>query len=147
MWASAVQKAIHKMERRDVTPETTSGVPQGLHLDYEEDFLQCQSSQVPRVFSDPKFLPSIATSVYELAIPSTKEEAAPSQAAPSHAAPEKSASLGEPAGGPGGTSTPRTSLPPSPVGAMDDSNTDSYSTNAAVDPDQSQSQESSTISD
>ena len=39
------------------------------------------------------------------------------------------------------------SLPPSPVGAMDDSDTDSYTTNAAVDPDQSQSQESSTRSD
>ena len=147
MWASAVQKAVHKMEGRDVTSEAASGETQGLHFDYEEDFLQCWSSQVPRIFLDPKFLPGIATSVYELAIPSTTEEAAPLQAAPSQAAPEKSAPLGGPAGGPGGTSTPRTSLPPSPMGMMDDSDTDSVATIAGVDLDQSQPQESSTISD
>ena len=99
-------KAVHKMEGRDVTSKVASVETQGLHVDYEEDFLQCRSSQVPRIFSDPKFLPSIATSVYELAIPSTTEEAAPlqaapSRAAPSRAAPEKSAPLGGPAGGPG----------------------------------------------
>ena len=142
MWASAVLGAVQKMEKRDVTLETTSGMPQGLHLGYEEDFLQCQPSQVPKVFSDPKFLPSIANSVYDLVIPSTREEAAPFRAAP-----EKSASPEEPAGGLGGTSTSRTSLPPSPVGEMDDSNTASNATNATVELDQSQSQESSSRSD
>ena len=93
---------------------------------------------MPKVFSDPKFLPSIASSVYDLAIPSTREEAAPF-----HAAPEKSASPHEPAGGLGGTSTPKTSLPPSPAGAMDDSVTDSNVTNATVELDQPQSQKSS----
>ena len=132
MWASAVLGAVQKMEKRDVTLETTSGMPQGLHLGYEDDFLQCRPSQVPKVFSDPKFLPSIANSVYDLAIPSTREESAPF-----HAAPEKSASPDEPAGGLGDTSTPKTSLPPSPVGAMDDSDTDSNATNATVDLDQS----------
>ena len=123
-----------------------------MHLDYDEDFLQCRSSQVPRIFLDPKFLPGIATSVYELAIPSITEEAAPlqtapSRVAPSQAIPEKSAPLGGQAGGPGGTGTPRTSLPPSPMGMMDDSDTDSVATIAGVDLDQSQPQESSTISD
>ena len=116
-------------------------MPQGLHLGYEDDFLQCQPSQVPKVFSDPKFLPSIANSVYDLAIPSTREEAAPFRAAP-----EKSASPDEPAGSLGGTSTPKMSLPPSPAGAMDDSDTDSHATNATVELDQSQSQESSSRS-
>ena len=142
MWASAVLGAVRKMEKRDVTLETTSGMPQGLHLSYEDDFLQCRPSQVPKVFSDPEFLPSIANSVYDLAIPSTREEAAPFCAAP-----EKSASPDEPAGSLGSTSTPKTSLPPSPVGAMDDSNTDSNATNATVELDQSQSQESSSRSD
>ena len=141
MWASAVLEAVLKKEKRDVTLETTSGMPQGLHVGYEDDFLQCRPSQVTKVFSDPKFLPSIANSVYDLAIPSTREEAAPF-----HAAPKKSASPDEPAGGLGDTSTPKTSLPPSPVGAMDDSNTDSNTTNATVDLDQSQSQESSSRS-
>ena len=110
MWASAVLGAVQKMEKRDVTLETTSGMPQELHLSYENDFLQCRPSQVPKVFSDPKFLPSMANSVYDLAIPSTREEAAPF-----YAAPEKSASPDEPAGSLGGTSTPKMSLPPSPV--------------------------------
>ena len=130
------------MEKRDVTFKTTSGMPQGLHLSYEDDFLQCRPSQVPKVFSDPKFLPSIANSVYDLAIPSTREEAAPFCAAL-----EKSASPDEPAGSLRSTSTPKMSLPPSPVGAMDDSNTDSNATNAIVELDQSQSQESSSRSD
>ena len=141
MWAYAVLEAVQKMEKRDVTLETTSGMPQGLHLGYEDDFLQCQPSQVPKIFSDPKFLPSIASSVYDLAIPSTREEAAPF-----HAGPERSASLDEPAGGLGGTSTPKTSLPPSLVGAMDDSNTDSNATNATAELGQPQSQESSSRS-
>ena len=132
MWASAVLGAVQKMEKRDVTLETTSGMPQGLHLSYEDDFLQYQPSQVPKV---------IANSVYDLAIPSTREEAAPFCAAP-----EKSASPDEPVGGLGGTSTPKMSLPPSPVGALDDSDTDSNATNATIELDQSQSQESSSRS-
>ena len=142
MWSSAVLKAVQKMERRDVTLEATSGMPQGLHLDYEDDFLQCRPSQIPRVFSDPKFLPSIANSVYNLTIPSMREEAAPL-----HAAPEKSVSPDESAGGPGDANTPKMSLPPSPAGAMDDSDTDLSTTNATVDLDQSQSQESASRSD
>ena len=47
MWASAVQGAVQKMEKKEVTLKTTSGVPQGLHIGYEEDFLQCRPSQVP----------------------------------------------------------------------------------------------------
>ena len=137
MWASAVLEAVQKMEKRDVTLETTSGMPQGLHLSYEDDFLQHWPSQVPKVFSDPKFLPSIASSLYDLAIPSTRKEAAP----------ERSASLDEPAGGLGGTSTPKMSLPPFPAGAMDDSDTDSNATNATVELGQPQSQESSSRSD
>ena len=62
-WTSAVLGAVQKMEKGDVTLETTSGMPQGLHLSYEDEFLQCQPSQVPKVFSDPKFLPNIANSV------------------------------------------------------------------------------------
>ena len=128
LWATAVLEAVQKMEKRDVTLETTSGMPQGLHLGNKDEFLQCQPSQVPKVFSDPKFLPCIANSVYDLAIPSTREEAAPFRAAP-----EKSVSPDEPADSRAGTSTPKTSLPPSPVGAMDDSDTDSNTTNATVE--------------
>ena len=41
LWASAVLNAVQKMERRQVRLETSgsSGMPSGLHLNYEEDFL------------------------------------------------------------------------------------------------------------
>ena len=44
-------------------------MPSGLHLNYEEDFLTYQSYQVPRVFTDPLFLPNMVNSVYKLVIP------------------------------------------------------------------------------
>ena len=41
LWASAVLDAVQKMEKRQVRLETSgsSGMPPGLHLNYEEDFL------------------------------------------------------------------------------------------------------------
>ena len=43
LWASAVVDAVQKMEKRWVRLETSgsSGMPTGLHLNYEEDFLDC----------------------------------------------------------------------------------------------------------
>ena len=67
LWASAVQK----IEKRQVRLETSRslGMPSGLHLNYEEDFLNYQSHQVPAVFTDPLFLPNMVNSVYKLVIP------------------------------------------------------------------------------
>ena len=55
LWASAVLDAVQKTEKRWVRLETSgsSGMPPGLHLNYEEDFLNCRSHQVPGVFTDP----------------------------------------------------------------------------------------------
>ena len=41
LWASTVLDAVQKMEKRQVRLETSgsSGMPSGLHLNYEEDFL------------------------------------------------------------------------------------------------------------
>ena len=49
LWASAVLDAVQKTEKRRVRLETSesSGMPPGLHPNYEEDFLNCQSHQVP----------------------------------------------------------------------------------------------------
>ena len=71
IWASAVLDAVQKMEKRRVRLETSgsSGMPSGLHLNYEEDFLKYQSHQVPGVFTDPLFLPNMVNSVYKLVIP------------------------------------------------------------------------------
>ena len=83
LWASAVLNAVQKMEKRQVRLETSgsSGMPSGLHLNYEEDFLNYQSHQVPGVFTDPLFLPNMVNSVYKLVMPPVLSGAPPFAAA------------------------------------------------------------------
>ena len=71
LWASAVLNAVQKMEKRPVRLETSgsTGMPSGLHLNYEEDFLHYRSHQVPVVFTDPLFLPNMVNLVYKLVMP------------------------------------------------------------------------------
>ena len=59
------------MEKRQVRLETSgsSRMPPGLHLNYEEDFLNYRSHQVPGIFTDPLFLPNMVNSVYKLVMP------------------------------------------------------------------------------
>ena len=95
--------AVKKTENREVKLESAGrerpvGMPQALYLNYEEDFLKCQQAQVPRVFSDPRFLPSLANSAYEGGVPSI-----PSQVPPFSAAAEASTPPGVP---PGSQATP-----------------------------------------
>ena len=86
LWASAVLNAVQKMEKRQVRLETSgsSGMPSGLHLNYEEDFLNYQSHQVPAVFTDPLFLPNMVNSVYKLVMPPVLSGAPPFMAAQDH---------------------------------------------------------------
>ena len=86
LWASAVLDAVQKTEKRRVRLETSgsSGMPPGLHLNYEEDFLSCWSHQVPGVFADPLFLSNMVNSVYKLVRPPISAEAPPFTAATSH---------------------------------------------------------------
>ena len=83
LWASTVLDAVQKMEKRQVRLETSgsSGMPPGLHLNYAEDFLNCQSHQVPGFFPDPLFLPNMVNSVYKLVRPPVLAEAPPFTAA------------------------------------------------------------------
>ena len=83
LWASAVLNAVQKMEKRQVRLETSgsSGMPSGLHLNYEEDFLNYRSHQVPGVFTDPLFLPNMVNSVYKLVIPPVLSRSLPFAAA------------------------------------------------------------------
>ena len=83
LWASAVLDAVQKMEKRQVRLETSgsSGMPSGLHLNYEEDFLNYQSHQVPGVFTDPLFLRNMVNSVYKLVMPLVFSGAPPFAAA------------------------------------------------------------------
>ena len=62
----------------------SSGMPPGLHLNYEEDFLSYRSHQVPGVFTDPLFLPNMVNSVYKLVGPPVLAEAPPFIAANNH---------------------------------------------------------------
>ena len=74
------------MEKRRVRLGTTesSGMPPGLHLNCEEDFLSYRSHQVPGVFTDPLFLPNMVNSVYKLVGPPVLVEAPPFTAATNH---------------------------------------------------------------
>ena len=84
LWASAVLNAVQKTEKRQVRLETSgsSGMPSGLHLNYEEDFLNYRGHQVPGVFTDPLFLPNMVNSVYKLVILPVLSGALPFSAAP-----------------------------------------------------------------
>ena len=86
LWASAVMDAVQTTEKRRVRLETSgpSGMPKGLHLNYEEDFFNCQSHQVPGVFTDPSFLPNMVNSVYKLVRPPVLAEAPPFTTANDH---------------------------------------------------------------
>ena len=86
LWASAVLDAIQKMEKRQVRLETSgsSGMPSGLHLNYEEDFLHYRSHQVPGVFTDPLFMPNMVNSVYKLVMPPVLSGALPFTATKDH---------------------------------------------------------------
>ena len=80
---SAVVDAVQKMENRRVRLGTSesSGMPLGLHLNYEEDFLSYRSHQVPGVFTDPLFLPNMVNSVYKLVGPPVLAKVPPFTAA------------------------------------------------------------------
>ena len=83
LWASAVLDAVQKTEKKRMRLETSgsSGMPPRLHLNYEDDFLNCRSHQVPGVFTDPLFLPNRVNSVYKLVRPPVLAEAPPFTAA------------------------------------------------------------------
>ena len=83
LWASAVLDDVQKTEKRRVRLGTSesSGMPPGLHLNYEEDFLSYRSHQVPGVFTDPLFLPNMVNLVYKLVGPPVLAEAPPFTAA------------------------------------------------------------------
>ena len=66
------------MELREVETPGSAGLPQCLDLHYEEDFLEKRSHQVPAVFSDPLFIPSMANAVYKAFKPPVLPKASPS---------------------------------------------------------------------
>ena len=77
LWSSAICEAVLQREHREVETPGTAGLPQCLDLHYEEDFLKKWSHQVPAVFSDPLFIPSMANAVYEAFKPLVLPKASP----------------------------------------------------------------------
>ena len=64
-----MREAISQIEQKEVETPGTAGLPQCLDLHYEEDFLEKQSHQIPAVFSDLLFIPSMANVVYKVVKP------------------------------------------------------------------------------
>ena len=85
LWSSAVREADSQIEQREVETPGTAGLPQCLDLCNEEDFLKKRSHQVPVVFSDPLFVPSMANAVYKVVKPPVVPKTFPS--ASSHEVP------------------------------------------------------------
>ena len=73
-----MHEAILQMDQREVETPGSARLPQWLDLHYEEDFLEKQSHQVPAVFSDPLFIPSMANVVYKAFKPPVLPKASPS---------------------------------------------------------------------
>ena len=73
-----MREAISQIEQREVETPGTAGLPQCLDLHYEEDFLEKRSHQVPAVFSDPLFVPSMANAVYKVVKPPVVPKTFPS---------------------------------------------------------------------
>ena len=78
LWSSAMREAILQMEQKEVETPGSAGLPQCLDLHYEEDFLEKRSHQVPAVFSDLLFVPSMANAVYKTFKPPVLPKASPS---------------------------------------------------------------------
>ena len=64
-WSSAMHEAISWIEQKEVEAPGAVGLPQGLDLCYEEDFLKKQRHQIPPIFSDPLFIPNVAKAVFK----------------------------------------------------------------------------------
>ena len=78
LWSSAVCEAVSQIEQKEVEIQGTAGLPQCLDLHYEEDFLEKRSHQIPAVFSDPLFIPSMANAVYKVVKPPVVPKTFPS---------------------------------------------------------------------
>ena len=72
-----MREVILQIEQREVETPGAVGLPQCLDLHYEDDFLKKRSHQVPVVFSDPLFVPSMANAVYKTFKPPVVPKALP----------------------------------------------------------------------
>ena len=76
-WSSAVCEEISWI-KQEVEAPAAVGLPQGLDLHHEEDFLEKQRHQIPLIFSDPLFIPNMAKVVFKVVKPPMVLKALPS---------------------------------------------------------------------
>ena len=76
LWSSAICEVVLLREHREVETPGTTGLPQCLDLHYE-NFLEKWSHQMPAVFSDPLFVPSMANAMYEAFKPPVLPKSSP----------------------------------------------------------------------
>ena len=84
-WSTAVCEAISWIEQKEVEAPGAVGLPPGLDLRYEEDFLKKRRHQIPPIFSNPLFIPNMAKVVFKVVKPLVVLKALPS--ASSHEVP------------------------------------------------------------
>ena len=84
-WSTAVHEAISQIEQKEMEAPGAVGLPPGLDLHYEEDFLKKRRHQIPPIFSDPLFIPNMAKVVFKVVKPPVVLKALPS--ASSHEVP------------------------------------------------------------
>ena len=65
-WSTAMHEAISQIEQKEVEAPGAVGLPPGLDLHYEEDFLERRRHQIPPIFSDPIFIPNMAKAVFKV---------------------------------------------------------------------------------
>ena len=76
-WSTAVHQAISWIEQKEVETPGAEGLPPGLDLHYEEDFLKKQRHLIPPIFSDPLFIPKMAKVVFKVVKPPVVLKALP----------------------------------------------------------------------
>ena len=77
-WSSVMHEAILWIEQKEVEAPGAVGLPQGLDLRYEEDFLKKQRHQIPPIFLDPLFIPNMGKAVFKVVKPPVVLKALPS---------------------------------------------------------------------
>ena len=84
-WSAAICKAILQIKQKEMKAPEAMGLPPGLDLRYQEDFLKKRRDLIPPIFTDPLFIPNMAKVVFQVVKPPVVLKALPS--ASNHEAP------------------------------------------------------------
>ena len=98
-WFTVMGEAISRIEQKEVEAPEAVGLPPGLDLCYQEDFLEKRWDLIPPIFTDPLFIPNMAKAVFQAVKPPVVLKALPSasnrEASPTPPQPEDGGSRPE----------------------------------------------------